>query len=159
LSFKIILIQKCQIFVFGKYLNLSIFENEFDLDLNFGFKLQEKFKNNFYFSLGAQSCFRCITHVTPTHLPFSFLIYFSFTGPPAHSARLANWPTQPSVPSPLSSHGTAMPPVQPAATASSTASAPELPLAASLVPLPSATPLQLHEIDSCFEDPPPSHRR
>jgi hypothetical protein len=47
LSFKTILIQKSQIPIFGKYLNLFELKNVFDLNFNFGFKFktaEKKFK-------------------------------------------------------------------------------------------------------------------
>jgi hypothetical protein len=58
LSFKIIFIQKYQIFILGKYLNFAEFENVFVLNLNFQFKsnlLKKYCKENFSFPCAAQS--------------------------------------------------------------------------------------------------------
>jgi hypothetical protein len=55
LSFKTILIQKPQISIFGKYLNLFELKNVFDLNFNFGFKFktaEKKFQKLSYFSGG-----------------------------------------------------------------------------------------------------------
>jgi hypothetical protein len=54
------LIQKTQISVFGKYLNLFEFKNTFDLNLNLGFKFkfaEKKLEKLFYFSLASPTQF------------------------------------------------------------------------------------------------------
>jgi hypothetical protein len=59
-SFKIILIQKSQIYVFGEGLNFVEFDNVFDFDSNLGFKIQtcrKEIVKPFYFSTQHKSHF------------------------------------------------------------------------------------------------------
>jgi hypothetical protein len=74
------LIQKSQISVFRKGLNLFEFENVFDLDLNLGFKFKSAakiFQKHFHFLLAAQNRFRPTTPCSPPILFSFFLISFS----------------------------------------------------------------------------------
>jgi hypothetical protein len=78
LSFKTILIQKSQISIFGKYLNLFELKDVFDLNFNFGFQFkttEKKLQKLFYFS-GGPNRFRLIS----SHGPFSCFHWFQ---PPA----------------------------------------------------------------------------
>jgi hypothetical protein len=95
LSFKIFLIQKSQISIFRKGLNLFEFENVFDLDLNLGFKFKSAakiFQKYFYFLLVAQKYFRPTTPCSPPVL-FSFSLIFFATRPVSFLAHRAQ-PTQ-----------------------------------------------------------------
>jgi hypothetical protein len=80
LSFKIILIQKSQISISKKCLNLFEFENVFDLDLDLDFKFKSAakiFQKHFHFLLAAQNHF---WHVFPSS-PSATLGFFSFFQP------------------------------------------------------------------------------
>jgi hypothetical protein len=91
LNFKIILIQKSQISIFRKGLNLFKFENVFDLDLNLHFKFKSAakiFQNHFHFLLAAQNSFRPTTLCSPPIL-FSFSFILFFTGLVSFSAQRA----------------------------------------------------------------------
>jgi hypothetical protein len=68
LNFKIILIQKSQISIFRKVLNLFEFENVFDLNLNLSFKFKSAakiFQKHFHFLLAAQNSFWPTTPCSP----------------------------------------------------------------------------------------------
>jgi hypothetical protein len=81
LSFKIIFIQKSQISIFGKYLNLFEFENLFDLNFNFGFNFktaEKKFKKNiFLIFFSAHFSFRPRFPCSPVRFPLFLLFLFS----------------------------------------------------------------------------------
>jgi hypothetical protein len=98
LSFKIFLIQKSQISIFRKALNLFEFENVFDLDLNLGFKFKSAakiFQKHFSFSLGSPKSFSAHNSLQPTHFIFIFLDFIhrwpNFVFGPAPSP-LGFWP-------------------------------------------------------------------
>jgi hypothetical protein len=85
------LIQKSQISVFRKGLNLFEFENVFDLDLNLGFKFKSTgkiFLKHFHFLLAAQNCFRPTTPCSPPIL-FSFSLILFSAGPVSFSVQRA----------------------------------------------------------------------
>jgi hypothetical protein len=84
LSFKIILIQKSQVYFFRESSNFVEFENIFDLNLNFEFKFKAaaKFEKQFYFSFTAQLQFRPIKSSGLS----SFLFSFSLNRPTNSSA-------------------------------------------------------------------------
>jgi hypothetical protein len=91
LNFKIILIQKYQISIFRKGLNLFEFENVFNLDLNLGFKFKSAakiFQKHFHFLVAAQNSFRLTTPCSPPIL-FSFSLILFSAGPISFSARCA----------------------------------------------------------------------
>jgi hypothetical protein len=72
LSFKIILIQKSQISIFRKGLNLFEFKNVFDLDLNLGFKFKSAakiFEKHFSFSLGSPKLLSAQSAMQPASFP------------------------------------------------------------------------------------------
>jgi hypothetical protein len=112
---KLFFIQKSQISVFGKYLNLFEFENVFDLNFNFGFKYktaEKKFQKTFS-SYSSQPIF----HFGPSSLaaqsgsPYFFCFYFH-AGPsvlpvlvvhPVIRPTQSFGPTQPAPSSPSSS--------------------------------------------------------
>jgi hypothetical protein len=73
------LLQKSQISIFRKGLNLFEFKNVFDLDLNLGFKFKTAakiFQKHFHFLLAAQNSFRPTTPCSPPILfSFSFILF------------------------------------------------------------------------------------
>jgi hypothetical protein len=85
------LIQKSQISIFRKGLNLFEFENVFDLDLNLDFKfksLAKIFQEHFHFLLAAQNHFWPTTPRSPPIL-FSFSLILFSAGPVSFSAQHA----------------------------------------------------------------------
>jgi hypothetical protein len=74
LSLKIILIQKFQISVFVKYLNLTEFENVFGLNLNF----EIKFKKAAEKELQSVSIFSLVAQFNLAHVPLKPSGYFEF---------------------------------------------------------------------------------
>jgi hypothetical protein len=103
LSFKIILIQKSQISIFRKGLNLFEFENVFDLDLNLGFKFKSAakiFQKHFSFSLTSKKSLLAQFTMQPASFPLpiphrpskasAFLIDPASPGIAAHLAQLAH---------------------------------------------------------------------
>jgi hypothetical protein len=89
LNFKIILIQKSQISIFRKGLNLFEFENVFDFYLNLGFKFtyaDKIFEKHLHFLLAAQNSFRPTTPCSPPIL-FSFSLILFSVGPVSFSAQ------------------------------------------------------------------------
>jgi hypothetical protein len=99
LSFKIILIQKFQIYIFRKGLKLYEFENAFDLNLNldFKFKSAKKIQSNFYFLWPAQIALRPQFSSSPANLLifFLFLSRTSLRGFSAHAAHKGPAPLVP----------------------------------------------------------------
>jgi hypothetical protein len=85
------LIQKSQISIFRKGLNLLEFENVFDLDLNLSFKFKSAakiFQKHFHFLLPAQNSFRPTTPCSPPIL-FSFSLILFSAGPVSFLAQRA----------------------------------------------------------------------
>jgi hypothetical protein len=93
LSFKIILIQKSQISIFRKGLNLFEFEIVFDLDLNLDFKFKSAakiFQKHFHFLLAAQNRFRPMFPSSPSATS-GFFSFSSLASPLGHAAYTAHF--------------------------------------------------------------------
>jgi hypothetical protein len=88
LSFTIILFRKSQVYIFVKYLKLSVFEKVFGLNLNFEFKFKtavRKLRKELYFSFRGPSQFGPCS--LEAHLLFPD--FFSFFRPGSATAHLS----------------------------------------------------------------------